>query len=148
MKALKALFLLFFFLCNGFFSLSAQDDNSNMEVIVLDSYPIKDKDESGSKGEKGTPIKRSPRQRLAHAYLYNNVVSVNINRTIAVINVTITNESTGETVSSETYCNPTYFDIDLSSEDNGNYLIRIETENIFLQSFLCSPYFSIQNKYC
>lgn len=133
MKALKALFLLLLFLCNGFFSLSAQNDNSNMGVIVLESYPTKDKDESGSRGEKGTPIKRSPRQQLAHAYLYDNVLSININSTIAVINVTIANESTGEIVRSETYCNPTYFDIDLSSEESGNYRIRIETESVSLQ---------------
>ena len=54
------------------------------------------------------------------------------NGDIAVVNVTITNESTGETVYSETHSSPAALNIDLNGESTGNYLIEIETEDTLL----------------
>lgn len=79
------------------------------------------------------PIVRSIYIPVADAYLYNNVVNISFNENIAVVNVTITNESTGETVYSETHSNPAILSIDLSSESSGNYLIEIETDDTYLQ---------------
>lgn len=105
---------------------------TNAETIVLTSYPIKPKDRTGSTSEEGLPIKRSIQRPIADAYLYNNVVNVSFNGDIAVVNVTITNESTGETVYSETHSSPAALNIDLNGESTGNYLIEIETEDTLL----------------
>lgn len=131
MKALKALIFILFF-CNGLSTSTARECQTNAETIVLTSYPIKPKDRTGSTSEEGLPIKRSIQRPIADAYLYNNVVNVSFNGDIAVVNVTITNESTGETVYSETHSSPAALNIDLNGENTGNYLIEIETEDTLL----------------
>ena len=78
----------------------------------------------------GTP--RSIIVQPAYAYLYNNVVNVSFNENIAVVNVTITNESTGETVYSETCSTPAALNINLNGESTGNYLIEIEADDTLL----------------
>ena len=131
MKALKALIFILFF-CNGLSTSTARECQTNAETIVLTSYPIKPKDRTGSTSEEGLPIKRSIQRPIADAYLYNNVVNVSFNGDIAVVNVTITNESTGETVYSETCDAPTNISINLDEESCGNYSIQIESDEAFL----------------
>lgn len=132
MKTLKALIFILFF-CNGFPSLTAQECKTNTETIVLTSHPIRPKDRTGSTSEEGLPIKRSIQLQIADAYLYNDVVDISFNESIAVVSVTITNESTGETVYSETHSNPAALSIDLSSESSGYYLIEIEVNDTYLK---------------
>ena len=132
MKTLKVLIFILFF-CNGLFTSTAQKYQTNAGTIVLTSYPIRPVDRTGSTSEEGLPIKRSIQRPVADAYLYNNVVNISFNENIAVVNVTITNESTGETVYSETHSNPAILSIDLSCESSGNYLIEIETDDTYLQ---------------
>lgn len=69
---------------------------------------------------------------VADAYLYNDVVDISFNENIAVVSVTVTNESTGETVYSETHSNPAALSIDLNGESSGNYLIEIEADDALL----------------
>lgn len=121
------------FFCNGFSSLAAQERNVENGVIELDTYPIKTKDRTGSTSEEGLPIKRSIQRHIADAYIYNNVVSIHFNVAIAAATISITNESTGETVYLETCSNPAMLSIDLNGESNGNYLIEIETDETCLQ---------------
>lgn len=130
MKTLKALILILFF-CNGLSTLAAQECN-NTAMIALTSYPIRPVDGTGSTSEEGLPIRRSVQRQIADAYLYNNVVNISFNEDIAVVNVTITNESTGETVYSETYSNPSSLNIDLNRESRSNYLLEIEADDTFL----------------
>ncbi|WP_290092922.1 DUF3244 domain-containing protein [uncultured Bacteroides sp.] len=44
----------------------------------------------------------------------------------------MTNESTGETVYSETCSNPAALNINLNGESTGNYLIEIEADDTLL----------------
>ena len=82
--------------------------------------------------KEGGPVVRSIYMPIVDAYLYNNVVNVSFNENIAVVNVTITNESTGETVYSETCSNPAALNINLNGESTGNYLIEIEADDTLL----------------
>ncbi|WP_289111907.1 DUF3244 domain-containing protein [Phocaeicola sartorii] len=81
----------------------------------------------------GTP--RSIIVQPAYAYLYNNVVNVSFNENIESATITITNETTGETVYSETCSNPVTLNIDLNGEKSGEYSIEIETDDIFLEGY-------------
>ena len=134
MKALKALIFILFF-CNGLSTSTARECQTNAETIVLTSYPIKPKDRTGSTSEEGLPIKRSIQRPIADAYLYNNVVNVSFNENIESATITITNETTGETVYSETCSNPVTLNIDLNGEKSGEYSIEIETDDIFLEGY-------------
>ncbi|MDY3789715.1 DUF3244 domain-containing protein [Bacteroides fluxus] len=78
----------------------------------------------------GTP--RSIILQPAYAYLYNNVVNVSFNENIAVVNVIVTNETTGETVYSEVHSSPAALNIDLNGESTGNYLIEIEADYVYM----------------
>ncbi|MGI6794263.1 DUF3244 domain-containing protein [Bacteroides sp. KG68] len=69
----------------------------------------------------------------AYAHLYNKVVNIYFANTYHTAVITISNQSTGEMVYSETHDSPTKLSIDLSSKSYGNYLIRIETESVSLQ---------------
>jgi Protein of unknown function (DUF3244). len=59
-------------------------------------------------------------------------VNVSFNGDIAVVNVTITYESTGETVYSATHSSPTALYIDLNGESTVNYVIEIVAEDTLL----------------
>ena len=126
MKRLLLILLTVFSLAN--IAVHAEEVNDRIKIVlqqtVSDHPPIK---------KDGGPIVRSIYIPVADAYLYNNVVNISFNENIAVVNVTITNESTGETVYSETHSNPAILSIDLSSESSGNYLIEIETDDTYLQ---------------
>ena len=132
MKTLKALIFILFF-CNSLSTLTAQECKTNAETITLTSYPIKTKDCTGSTSEEGLPIKRSIQRQAADAYLYNNVVNVSFNENIATANIIITNETTGETVYSETCSNPVILNIDLNGENAGIYFIEIEMDCTWMQ---------------
>lgn len=82
-----------------------------------------------SKGD--TPISRSIIQ-TANAYLYNNTVCVDFNEVLPTVTILLINESTGETVYSETYDAPTNISINLDEESCGNYSIQIESDEAFL----------------
>ena len=133
MKTLTALILALFF-CNGLSTLAGQECNANA-TITLTSYPIRPKDCTGSTSEEGLPIKRSIQRQIADAYLYNNVVNIYFYKAIDAVNVTITNDITGETVYSETCNNPATLSIDLNSESSGNYLIEIEADDTRLDGY-------------
>lgn len=106
-----------------------------METIALTSYPIRPKDRTGSTSEEGLPIKRSIQRPVADAYLYNDMVAINFSESIETATIIVTNESTGETVYSETHSNPTTLNIDLSGESSGSYFIEIETDNVRLEGY-------------
>ncbi len=131
MKTLKVLIFILFF-CNGLSTSTAQKCQTNAGTIVLTSYPIKTKDCTGSTSEEGLPIKRSIQRQIADAYLYNDVVNISFNENIEVVNVTITNESTGETVYSEIHNSPATLSIDLNGENCSNYLIEIEADDVYM----------------
>lgn len=132
MKALKALIFILFF-CNGLSTSTAQGCQTNAGTIVLTSYPIRPKDSTGSTSEEGLPIKRSIQRPIADAYLYNNVVNISFNENIESATITITNESIGEIVYSETYSNPAALSIGLNGESYGNYIIEIEADGTYLK---------------
>lgn len=82
--------------------------------------------------KEGGPIVRSIYMPVVDAYLYNDVVDISFNENIAVVSVTVTNESTGEIVYSETHSSPATLSIDLNGESSGNYLIEIEANDTLL----------------
>lgn len=95
-----------------------------LQQTVSDDPPIK---------KDGGPIVRSIYVPVVDAYLYNNVVNVSFNENIAVVNVIVTNETTGETVYSETSSNPVTLNIDLNGENAGIYFIEIEMDSTCMQ---------------
>ena len=95
-----------------------------LQQTVSDDPPIK---------KDGGPIVRSIYVPVVDAYLYNNVVNVSFNENIAVVNVIVTNETTGETVYSETSSNPVTLNIDLNGENAGIYFIEIEMDSACMQ---------------
>jgi len=131
MKTLKALIFILL-LCNSLSTLATQECKTNVEMIALTSYPIKPKDRTGSTSEEGLPIKRSIQLQIADAYLYNNVVNISFNENIGSATITVTNESTGKIVYSETHSSPATLSIDLNGESSGNYLIEIEANDALL----------------
>lgn len=130
MKALKALILFFFFICGINFILSAQESKRWID-IQLEISPIKDKGGNTDKGE--VPIKRSIPFQVAYAYIYNNIVYINFVESFSDISINIINENNSNIVYSETNNNIDSINIDLSDESkNGNYLIKIEVDDICL----------------
>lgn len=69
----------------------------------------------------------------AYAYLCNNIVSIDFTEMFSTVNILITHESTGEIVYTETYSTPATLNINLNGESNGEYLIKIEADDILLE---------------
>ena len=63
----------------------------------------------------------------------NKVVTVDFQTVFSTVTVNITNETTGETVYSELFINPTCFSIDLNGKDAGDYIIEIISNKISLE---------------
>ncbi|WP_281643986.1 DUF3244 domain-containing protein [Bacteroides zoogleoformans] len=117
-------------------AIQARGFNSYTEIPLTIYYGNSDKDPTEDDpdiGPDNQPITRGIIFQPAYAHLYNKVVNIDFVNTYHATIVTILNQSTGEIVHSEVYDSPTELAIDLSSEKKGNYLIRIETENAFLQ---------------
>ena len=120
----------FFFMLAVIFSLSsvltyAQRENSPFAEITLNQR-------KKTIDKKNHPIPRSILPGTANAYLYNNTVCIDFNETLPTVTITLINESTGETVYSETCDAPTNISINLNEESSGNYSIQIESDEAFL----------------
>ena len=79
------------------------------------------------------PISRSLIPQVAHAYLYDKIVSVSFEEVMQVVNIKITKESTGETVYSQEYMNSAAIAVDLTWQDSGTYYIEIVSDTISLE---------------
>ena len=124
MKNLLSILIATFFLSN--IVTYAQKKNNPFTEIALIQAKRKN---PTSKGD--TPISRSIIQ-TANAYLYNNTLCVDFNEVLPTVTILLINESTGETVYSETYDAPTNISINLDEESCGNYSIQIESDEAFL----------------
>ena len=124
MKKLLSILIATFFLCN--IVTYAQKENNPFTEIALTQAKRKD-----PISKENTPISRSIIQ-TANAYLYNNTVCIDFNETLPTVTITLINESTGETVYSETCDAPTNISINLDEESCGNYSIQIESDEAFL----------------
>lgn len=124
MKKLLSILIATFFLSN--IVTYAQKENNPFTEIALTQAKRKD-----PISKENTPISRSIIQ-TANAYLYNNTVRIDFNETLPTVTITLINESTGETVYSETCDAPTNISINLDEESCGNYSIQIESDEAFL----------------
>ena len=128
MKMKRLLLILLTIFSLGNIAVHAEKVNDCIKIVlqqtVSDDPPIK---------KDGGPIVRSVYVPVVDAYLYNNVVNVSFNENIAVVNVIVTNETTGETVYSETSSNPVTLNIDLNGENAGIYFIEIEMDSTCMQ---------------
>ena len=124
MKKLLSILIVAFFLSN--IVTYAQKENNPFTEIALTQAKRKD-----PISKENTPISRSIIQ-TANAYLYNNTVCIDFNETLPTVTITLINESTGETVYSETCDAPTNISINLDEESCGNYSIQIESDEAFL----------------
>lgn len=79
------------------------------------------------------PVSRSIIHQPVYAYIYSSIVSVSFEATASTATVTITRESTGETVYSEVHSSPSVLNINLNGESSGSYLIEIEADGTYLQ---------------
>ena len=103
-------------------SIQAQENGSMIEREI----PLKD-----FKPDK--PISRSIIPQVAHAYLYNKVISISFEEVMQIVTIKITIESIGETVYSQEYINPTVVSIDLNMQDSDTYHIEIISDETYLK---------------
>ena len=95
-------------------------NNTEREIPLKDFKPDK-------------PISRSIIPQVAHAYLYNKVISISFEEVMQIVTIKITKESTGETVYSQEYMNPTVVSIDLNMQDSDTYHIEIISDETYLK---------------
>ena len=123
----KLLFILISFLAWGV-STYAQGFIQGIEIALH-----KDIKENNDTNQEDAPKTRSLIVQPAHAYLYNKVVSVSFEEVMQSVTIKITKKSTGETVYSQEYMNPTVISVDLTLQDSGTYSIEIVSDEICLQ---------------
>lgn len=108
-------------------SIQAQENGSMVEYNNTErEIPLKD-------FKPNKPINRSLIPQVAYAYLYDKVVSVSFEEAMQTVTIKIIRESTGETVSSQEYMNPTVISVDLNSQDSGTYYIEIVSDEVCLE---------------
>jgi len=128
-------FILLFALAGGKTTVNAEVLDTHKEILLTavqgdTEREINDKRSETTSGD--VPVSRSIVLQPVYAYLYNKVVSLDFTEAFSVVNVVITNQSTGETIHSETYSNPATLCVDLNGESGSNYLIEIEADDTFL----------------
>lgn len=123
--------LLFLLIFIGSTDIYAQSFSNGQEIELQDSKNIKPKDWTGI----GTPIRRSISFQPIHAYLYNNMISIDFEEIFSAVTVKITNETTGEKVYSGQFVNPASFSVDLNGEDPGDYMIEVIADEISLEGY-------------
>lgn len=76
---------------------------------------------------------RSVVPQPVYASIYNKVITLEFTEDFSSVNVIISNKVTGEVICSETSNTPDNLNIDLNGESNGEYLIKIEADDILLE---------------
>ena len=108
-------------------SIQAQENGSTMEYNNTErEIPLKD-------FKPNKPINRSLIPQVAHAYLYNKVVSISFEEVMPAVTIKITKESTGETIYSQEYISPAALSVNLTMQDSGTYYIEIDSDTISLE---------------
>lgn len=108
-------------------SIQAQENGSMVEYNNTErEIPLKD-------FKPNKPINRSLIPQVAHAYLYDKIVSVSFEEAMQTVTIKIIKEATGETVYSQEYMNPTVISVDLNSQDSGTYYIEIVSDEVCLE---------------
>ncbi len=108
-------------------SIQAQENGSMIEYNNTErEIPLKD-----FKPDK--PISRSIIPQVAHAYLYNKVISISFEEVMRIVTIKITKESTGETIYSQEYLSPTAVSIDLNMQNSDTYHIEITSDETYLK---------------
>lgn len=108
-------------------SIQAQENGSMMEYNNTErEIPLKNL-------QPNKPISRSIIPQVAHAYLYNEVISVSFEEVMSTVTIKIIKKSTGETVYSQEYMNPTIISVDLTLQDSGTYSIEVASDTISLE---------------
>ena len=109
------------------YSIQAQDNGSMVEYNNTErEIPLKNL-------QPNKPISRSIILEVAHAYLYNEVICVSFEEVMSTVTIKIIRESTGETVYSQEYMNPTVISVDLNLQDSGTYYIEIVSDEVCLE---------------
>lgn len=108
-------------------SIQAQENGSMVEYNNTErEIPLKN-------FKPNKPISRSLIPQVAHAYLYDKVVSVSLEEVTQTVTIKITKEATGETVYSQEYMNPAALSVNLTMQDSGIYYIKIVSDTISLE---------------
>ena len=123
----KLLFLLISFLAWGT-SAYSQEFIKGMEISLYGDIK-----KDNNVDPETAPKTRSIMIQPAHAYLYNKVISISFEEMIPTVTIRILKESTGETVYSQEYMNPTIISVDLTLQDSGTYSIEVVSDTISLE---------------
>ncbi len=108
-------------------SIQAQEKGSMVEYNNTErEIPLKD-------FKPNKPINRSLIPQVAHAYLYNKVVSISFEEAMPTVTIKIIKEATGETVYSQEYMNPTVISVNLTGQDSETYSIEVVSDTISLE---------------
>ena len=128
---MKQIFFIIIMLCIGKISI-ANESNPNEGSIVI--YLTDDEREHVN-----DPTTQKPDRSLsipsASAYIYNNIVSIDFNKSSSAVIVSIIRVSTGESIYTNRYSYPTNINIDLSNTVSGEYQLQIETNNESLSGY-------------
>lgn len=129
---MKQILFIIIMLCFGKISI-ANESNPNEGSIVI--Y-LTDDDEREHVND---PTTQKPDRSLsipsASAYIYNNIVSIDFNKSSSAVIVSIIRVSTGESIYTNRYSYPTNINIDLSNTVSGEYQLQIETNNESLSGY-------------
>ena len=101
---------------------------ANTEIVLQengDRPPIKEKEKD--------PLTRSIHIQTAYAYINNNVITIVFEEILPTVTVTLIKETTGENIYSESYNYPITLNRDINGENNGSYVIRIESDMTSLE---------------
>lgn len=129
----KVLFILFSFLAFGI-SVNAESVFGKSVIVLTQKNGDREPSEQvGDTSPEDAPKVRSTTSQPVCASLYNKVVTIDFQTVFSTVTANITNETTGEIISSELFINPTSFSIDLYEKDTGDYMIEIISNEILLE---------------
>lgn len=118
-------------------TVKALPSGNNYKIINFTvSYAVEDDRkilEDNEDYPENTVQTRSVVPQPAYASIYNKVITLEFTESFSPANIIISNKVTGEVIYSETSNTLDYLSIDLNGENSGEYLIKIEADNILLE---------------
>lgn len=131
MRAL-ILFLLIF-ICST--NIIAQSFNNGQIINLQVSKHESHKDWTGTT-DKDVPVRRSISFQPVYAYLNNNIVRIEFEETLSTVAISLFCATSSESIYSEVFYNPINQTIDMSAESRGNYIIKIEFDEMLLEGYI------------